>query len=271
VTRQERTARATRKAAEQAETIIAEATSKARRGDQDKRCPVCRTVGDLAWLKANGHGKRCTSTPRVLAEAIGAQIDAKPRAKVTAGARVVRKPDAASDPLGAQCLELREQGLSWMAIGAKLGLPGAKSGAAAARKLYAAHTGQSHRAAPGLPKAPRARRHAAQVGSKASRRERVQLGTGLISDDMPDEAVVTLLAGKTIQWAIDLKRLADGRGEPEWAEQEAKVHPTYIRIEFGKLEERCVRFREHLGEDKHGNVISGPTRTVRLAAIHTVR
>jgi hypothetical protein len=255
--RQERAARATRKAAD---TIIAEATARATL----KRCPVCQTTGTVVELKAGGHGKVCTAS--------APQTDAKPRTKVSAGARVVVRLDNHSSDQGAECVELRGQGLSWMAIGKKLGLPGAKCGAAAARKLYQAHTGQSHRQAPALARTPRAsRRHAAQVGSKRDRREMVQLGTGLIAEDMPDDKVVELLAGKTIQWAIDLRRLADGRGEPEWSEQEARVHPTDLIIEFGKLEERCVRFREYGGEDKHGRPIAGPTRTVRLAAIHTVR
>lgn len=259
-TRQERTARTTKKAARQADTIIAEATARA---TGPKRCPVCRTTGTLAELKAGGHGKACTNTP---------QTDAKPRKVTAPTAKVHVRATGHSVDQGAQCVELREQGLSWMAIGAKLGLPGSKNGAGAARKLYAAHTGQSHKQAPSLARTPKtSRRHPAQVGSKASRREQVQLGTGVIPDDMPDDKVVEMLAGKTIQWAIDLRRLADGRGEPEWCEQEARVHPTDLIIEFGKLEERCVRFREYGGQDNHGRPIAGPTRTVRLAAIHTVR
>lgn len=270
--RQERAARASKRADQQADTIIAKSRERVlaetaglvpRRGDQDKRCPVCRKVGDLAWLKANGHGKACTAS--------APQTDAKPRAKATAGARVVRKPEAPSDPQGAKCAEMRALGLSWMAIGAALGLPGAKTGAAAARKLYAAHTGQSHTQAPGPTRAPRAsKRHAAQVGSKVSRREVVQAKGGFFSDDISEEAVLDLVCGRTIEWSIDLARLAGGKGEPEWADQDARVHPTdaYVKDVNG---ERCLNFRTLEGHYENGKPIAGPTRTVRLAAIHTVR
>lgn len=270
--RQERAARASKRADQQADTIITKSRERVlaeasglvpRRGDQDKRCPVCRTVGDLAWLKANGHGKACTAN--------APQTDAKPRAKAIAGARVVRKPETASDPQGAKCAEMRALGLSWMAIGAALGLPGAKTGAAAARKLYAAHTGQSHTQAPSPARKPRvSRRHAAQVGSKVARRQVVQRQGGFFSDDVPDEEVVALVHGKTVEWSIDIRRLAEGKGEPEWCDQEAKVHPTdvYVKEVNG---ERCLNFRTLEGRYEDGKPIAGPTRTVRLAAIHTVR
>lgn len=275
--RQERTARATRKAAQQASTIIEKATEAARLGAARdagvpvKRCPVCKATGTIAELKAGGHGKACTSTP-----ASAPQTDAKARTKVTAGARVRVRPDNHSSDLGAQCVEMRNNGSSWMAIGAALGLPGAKSGAAAARKLYAAHTGESHKSAPGITRAPRAsKRHAAQVGSKTSRREVVQRQGGFFSDDMSDDDIVALVHGKTIEWSIDLRRLAGGVGEPEWCDQDARVHPTdvYVREDNG---ERVLNFRTLEGwdePDKFGNSapIAGPTRTVRLTAIHTVR
>jgi hypothetical protein len=54
------------------------------------------------------------------------------------------------------------------------------------------------------------------------------------------------------------------------------VHPTDLIIEEGAEGERCVRFRTLEGwdePDKNGDSkpLAGPTRTVRLAAIHTVR
>lgn len=278
--RQERTASRTRKAASRADAIIAEATQRA----QLKRCK-CGAKGTTAELKAAGHPRTCATKlaeqewvaqrTEAIERAKAPQTDAKPRAKVTAGARVVTRPSGHSDEQGDRCVEMREQGASWMAIGAELGLPGAKTGAAAARKLYAAHTGESHRKAPGRIRAVK-ERHAATTGAKRDRREQVHFGTGLITDDMTDEQVVALLAGKAIEWAIDLRRLADGKGEPEWCEQEARVHPTDLIIEDGKLGERCVRFRTLEGwdePDRHGvsKPLAGPTRTVRLAAIHTVR
>lgn len=294
MTRQERTARATKKADQQADTIIAEATQRARtfaetareRAQQAKQCPVCKTRGTVAELKAAGHGKACTVTsgldaqlgPEYTGDAWqkgrrkAPQTDAKGRTKLTAGARVVTRPETHSDDLGARCVQMRdENAISWAAIGAALGLPGAKTGAAAARKLYAAHTGKSHTTAPGPTRAPRAStRHAAQVGSKVARREVVQRQGGFFSNDMGDEEVVALVHGKTVEWVIDLARLAGGKGEPQWAEQEARVHPTdvYVKEVNG---ERCLNFRTLEGHYEDGKPIAGPTRTVRLAAIHTVR
>lgn len=285
--RQERAARASKRADQQFGVIIGKATLAARAREaidsenaareQSKRCPVCKTTGTVAELKAAGHGKACSAKciecikPMRDCTCSTPQTDTKPRVKATAGARVVRKPEAASDPQGAKCAEMRALGLSWMAIGAALGLPGAKTGAAAARKLYAAHTGQSHTKAPSPARAPRAsKRHAAQVGSKVARREVVQRQGGFFSDDVPDEEVVALVHGKTVEWSIDLARLAGGKGEPEWADQEARVHPTdvYVKDVNG---ERCLNFRTLEGRYEDGKPIAGPTRTVRLAAIHTVR
>jgi hypothetical protein len=273
--RQERAARASQRATQQATAIIEKATARARQAIEVaedhvartraniKKCPVCGTTGTVAELKAAGHGKACTAS--------APQTDAKPR-KAASGTRVVRKAESThSVDQGAKCVEMRAGGASWMAIGAALGLPGAKNGAAAARKLYAAHTGQSHTQAPGIARAPRAsKRHAAQVGSKTSRREVVQQRGGLFSADMPDEEIVALVHGRTVEWSIDLARLAGGRGEPEWCDQEARVHPTdvYVREDNG---ERVLNFRTLEGHYDDGKPIAGPTRTVRLAAIHTVR
>jgi len=256
--RQERAARTSKRAAQQADTIIAEAIERA----QLKKCPVCQTTGTVAQLKADGHGKGCTSAP---------QTDAKPRTKATAGARVRVRPDNHSSDQGAQVVTMREEGMSWMAIGAKLGLPGAKTGAAAARKLYAAHTGQSHTQAPSPARKPRAsKRHAAQVGSKVARREVVQAKGGFFSSDTPDADIIALVHGRTIEWSIDLVRLAGGKGEPAWADQEARVHPTDVYVKEVN-DERCLNFRTLEGHYEDGKPIAGPTRTVRLAAIHTVR
>lgn len=252
--RQERTARTTKKAVAQAEAIISAPTEA---GYVAKRCPVCKASGSIAELRASGHGKNCTAEP--------------PVTKVTTTKRVVREPVDEQQALqGEKCEQMRNEGASWMAIGKALGLPGAKFGAAAARKLYAQHTGESHQKAPGLARKVSSR-HAATVGAKRDRRAQVHFGTGLIDEEQTDEQVLELLRGKTIVWSIDLKRLADGKGEPEWCDVEAKVHPDFIRVELvGPLHNRCVRFRELLGMDD-GKPISGPTRTVRLAAIHTVR
>lgn len=290
--RQERAARASKRADQQADTIIAETTERVtgktarahRLTDEEaldrrmrdsaairgvpmptKQCPVCKTRGTVAELKAARHGKACTAK--------APQTDAKARTHAR-GTRVVVKP--ASDPQteqGAEVVRLRkDEQLSWMAIGAKLGLSGAKNGAANARKIYAAYTGQSHKAAPTTARAPRnnSKRHAAQVGSKTARREVVQARGGFFTEDTTDEEVVALVHGKTIEWSIDLARLAGGKGEPQWADQEARVHPTdvYVKEVNG---ERCLNFRTLEGHYEDGKPIAGPTRTVRLAAVHTVR
>lgn len=273
-TKQERTARASKRADQQAATIIGKATLAARAQEAIdsenaaraslKRCPVCGATGTVAELKAGGHGKRCTTS--------APQIDAKPRKATGAAARVVRKPAPPSDDQGAECVRLRDdEHLSWMAIGEKLGLPGAKNGAAAARKLYAASAGRSHKTAPALARKGRvSTKHAAQQGSKVARREVVQAKGGFFSADTPDEEIVALVHGRTVEWSIDLARLAGGKGEPQWADQEARVHPTDVYVK-GVNGERCLNFRTLEGHYEDGKPIAGPTRTVRLAAIHTVR
>jgi hypothetical protein len=97
---------------------------------------------------------------------------------------------------------------------------------------------------------------------------------------MPDEEVEALLVGRTIEWAIDLARLTDtapdtwGSEDRRWCKQEARVHPEDKWVYVGEQDKegnRLVRFREYLGRDQHGNLMAGPTRTVRVDAIYTVR
>jgi hypothetical protein len=167
---------------------------------------------------------------------------------------------------------MRDEGKSWVAIGAALGLPGAKSGAGAARKLYAQHWGsysgtQAVRARKAAPPAA-----SAKASPRYERVEKVVSGEDLFAS-MTDNEVMAYVCGKTVVWLIDLRRLAHGKGEPGYSEMEARVHPTDAIIEPGAAgpDERCLRFREYWGNDDRGKPISGPTRTVRLSAIHTVR
>lgn len=240
--RQERTARATKRAAEQAEAIIEKATERA----AVKKCPVCGERGTVARLREGGHGRACPLTPITYEDLI---------------------PEEA-----ATCKKMREEGKSWMAIGATLGLPGAKNGAAAARKLYAQYYGSY--AETKVATKPKKEKPAAagNNGPRYARVEKVINGENLFAS-MSDRQVEEYVAGKTIVWLIDLRRLAGGKGEPAFSEQDAQVHPTDLLIEAGVRgpDDRCLRFRQLLGEDKHGRPISGPTRTVRLTDIHTVR
>ena len=97
------------------------------------------------------------------------------------------------------------------------------------------------------------------------------LGEHVIPEDMPDEEVVAMLAGRWIEWGVNLADLCPG--PDEWYNHEARVHPEYCIVdeEPAKDGSRTLRFREFLGRDERGNLLSGPTRTVRLRSIHTVR
>lgn len=104
-----------------------------------------------------------------------------------------------------------------------------------------------------------------------SRKAAVREGWGVIPRGQTEAEVEEFLRGKKIRWSIDLQRLAGGKGDPYFAEEEARVTPDADFVLYEEINgAACVRFREVLGMDKEGNPISGPTRTVRLAAIHTV-
>lgn len=269
MSRQERTARATARASAQAEQIIEEAVRKV-------RCRGCGTRGAPDALKAAGHGRNCKA----------AEVDDKaaPRQVHT---RVAPAVDA---DLAAECKRLRDgQGMAWWAIGAKLGLPGAgtsaangKSGAARARALYRQANGgtppprtRAERAPSTNPRAPR---HAGNSGSKLERKLTLVEKGHVIPADMDDEAVVAMVAGRTIEWAINLADIWPG--EDHWMNMEARIHPVDCIMEEEPCKRdgsRVLRFREFLGYDDDrrsttfGQPLGGQTRTVRVNAIHTVR
>jgi hypothetical protein len=207
---------------------------------------------------------------------------AKPRKPRT----VETSTDSGADPQAAECVRLRDElHLSWMAIGAKLSLPGSKSGAANARRLYKAGTGvkpQGTVAGKGVSKGPRTPKHAGNEGPKVDRKLALMEKGHVLPLDLTDEEVVALVAGKTIEWGINLATLCPG--PDQWCNQEARVHPTDVLIQLYddetpelSLGSRVLRFREFLGyesdkrSDRYGEAIGGNTRTVRVNAIHTIR
>lgn len=269
--RQERTAKATKRAAAQADAIIEAAVRKV-------RCKGCGTRGTVDELRVAGHGADCKAS----------QTAAKPTSRRTRVRVAEPAGSAGSDGLAAECKRLRdEHGLSWMAIGAKLSLPGSKNGAARARALYrAANGGNPHQSTRAVrrsdpdraPRAPRTPRHAANSGSKVERKLRLLEQGHVIPEDTTDEAVVALVAGRTIEWGVNVARF--GGGDDHWVNLEARVHPTDVGIfeeDYTPEGERVLRFREFLGFDDDrksstfGKPLGGPTRTVRVNAIHTVR
>jgi hypothetical protein len=185
---------------------------------------------------------------------------------------------------------LRDGGMAWWVIGQKLGLAGAassasepeaKRGAGRARTLYAAanrgevpRTNKPRAGATVRPTGP------GRGGTVTSRKEQLVNEGHVIPRDMPDEEVEALLCGRTIEWAIDMARLTGttpeswGTDDARWCKQEAKVHPESKWVYVGeedKYGNRVVRFREYLGRDNQGNLMAGPTRTVRVDAIYTIR
>lgn len=267
--RQERTARVTRRATAQAEKIIADRTAEATRV---VRCRGCGERGTAATLKAEGHGAGCKR----------AQTPAKPTTAAPAPRHIPKQRSSVEVDQAAECRRLRdEQGMAWWLIGKTLGLPGAgdsaatgKGGAHQARRLYAS-TGKE------VPRTRAPRGKAAEVkgpgqaGTKTERKTALTLGEHVIPEDLPDEEVVALVRGRAIEWGVNLADLCPG--QDEWYNYEARVHPEDVMVdeEPAKDGSRTLRFREFYGyeEDRNGDrkPVAGPTRTVRLRAIHTVR
>lgn len=270
--KQERAARATKAAAAKAEKIIGEATAKA------VTCKGCQVRGQRLGDKVKiVHKAGCA----VAAKRQATQPTQKAAAPKKAVAATRTAPAPRSSPendLAAECRRLRdEQGMAWWLIGKTLGLPGAgnsaatgKGGAHQARRLYAS-TGKevprtrAPRGKAAEPKGP------GQVGTKTERKIALTLGEQVIPEDLTDEEVVLLVRGRWIEWGVNLADLAPG--PDEWYNHEARVHPEFVMVdeEPSKDGSRTLRFREFLGRDQYGNLMSGPTRTVRLRAIHTVR
>lgn len=185
---------------------------------------------------------------------------------------------------------LRDSGLAWWIVAQRLGMTGdaktasdpeAKRGAGRARSLYASvnqgEVPRSHAIRKGTTPKPTG---PGQAGTLLSRKEAVVRDGHVIPRDMPDEDVEKLLVGRTIQWVIDLARLTEtdpntwGPEDRRWCPQEARVSTDEQWVYVGEEDSkgnRLVRFREHLGRDKDGKLLSGPTRTVRVDAIFSIR
>jgi hypothetical protein len=250
--RQERTARRTKQAEATAEEIL--------RQHQDRLYAHRSTQKRLP----EGHPRKATATP---AKA--------PRATRTAPAGSSATVDSEAD-VAAEVRRLRdEEGLSWVQVGAKLGLPGAKSGAASARKLYAS-TGADYRTT-AVKKttrtSPPRREPKAKAPTRTETKMRVRGGEHLIPLDTPDAEIVAMLRNRHIRWSINVADLCDGKGggEPVFSEQEATVHPDGLRVERGDdgSYEPYVHFRE-MHATREGPVAAS-FRTVRLSSIHDVR
>jgi hypothetical protein len=200
-------------------------------------------------------------------------------------------PSAAGEPDPQEVKRLRDGGMAWWVIGQRLALSGpatsagepeAKRGAGRARALYAAanrgevpRTNKPRAGATVRPTGP------GRGGTVTSRKEQLVNEGHVIPRDMPDEEVQALLAGRTIEWAIDLARLTGttpeswGTDSKRWVTNDAKVHVDERWVYVSTDEdtgERTVRFREYAGFDtdrqKH---MSGPTRVVRVDSIFTIR
>ena len=219
--------------------------------------------------------------------AMRAKIAARKAAQIVEEAteRVVASRPA-SPPQGdmaiaAEVKRLRDEGkLSWMAIGAKLSLPGSKSGAGTARRYYAM-TGEVPRSqAPRKGSTPKPSGPASRGVPAYLRKERLVRDGHVIPRDMPDEEVEALLVGRRIEWAIDLAKLTNtdpetwGPEDRRWVPQEGKVHvdPQWVKVVRDEdTEERVLYFREYAGYDSdRGKHMSGPTRVVRVDSIYTV-
>lgn len=220
--------------------------------------------------------------------AVRARLAAKRAARIVEEAteRVVAArpspapPQASSELAQAQEVKsLRDSGMSWMAVGAKLGLPGSKNGAGTARRYYAmANSGVVPRTnAPRKGVTPKPQGPASRGVPAYLRKERLVREGHVIPRDMPDEEVEALLVGRRVEWAIDMARLTEtdpntwGPEDGRWVKQEAKVHPDLKWVKVVEEDHgRVVYFREYLGRDNNGRQMAGPTRVVRVDAIYTV-
>lgn len=248
MTRQERTARRGKRSSIEAQQIIE--TAKRRAQADPARAQRHRFEGAVAVDKAE---RRSTGTST---------------------------PTEANSPstvdLGPECVRLRDvEGLSWVQIGSKLGLPGSKSGAANARKLYAS-TGRDYRSAGTVKREPRqtsdTRERRPRPEGKTMVRARVRSGEHhLIPQDTPDTEIGLQVSGRLIKWSIDVSRLCGGEvGEGPFLDQQAYVHPDGIvveRDEQGRYP--YLQFRE--GHPVQGQgLLPAAYRTVRLGSIYEI-
>ncbi len=236
------------------------------------------------------------ATEKVVGERLIGRAEAVQNVKDEAAARARNPRPAPSPPqndmeLALRVKELRDtQNMPWWRIGQELRLAGpattasdpiAKAGAGRARSLYAAanrgevpRTNKPRTGAVVKPTGP-------GRGGTVTMRKQMLVDQGhVIPRDMSDEEVQALVTGRTIEWAIDMARITNtdpatwGPEDGRWCKQDARVHvdPRWVYVYVDEdTGERIVRFREYAGRDDRGNHMSGPTRTVRVDAIYTIR
>jgi hypothetical protein len=259
--RQERVARRAKRAVADANKIIAQATNEARA--KRFRCTICKQVGPQGGIP---HLATCSK----------AQKPATPTRVAKPAPRPSPASSGGSVDLAARVREMRDGGgMAWRAIGIALELEGSNNGAGTARKLYAQTNGgtvpRTH--APRKGSTPKAQ-GPGRNGSELDRKIALAEGKVQFTDDMEDEAILDAVKGRVIKWAIDIKALSGGKGEQTWMTEEARVHPVYSIIDedLARNGSRTLRFREYHGVDPQtGRHLSGPTRTVRVWDIYTVR
>lgn len=259
--RQERVARRAKRAVADANKIVAAATAEVRA--KRFRCTICKAVGPQGGIP---HLDTCSK----------AQKPATP----TRAARPAQRPTPASSggsvDLAGQVRQMRDgDKMAWRAIGLALGLEGSNDGAGTARKLYGQTNGgvvpRTH--APRKGSTPKLQ-GPGRNGSELDRKIALAEGRSQFTDDMSDEEILAAVQGRVIKWAIDIKALSGGKGEQSWMTEEARVHPVYSIIDedLARNGSRTIRFREYHGVDPQtGRHLSGPTRTVRVWDIYTVR
>lgn len=219
---------------------------------------------------------------REAAEALAEWVDHGTKVKAADNASPPPPPQDPELATAQEVKRLRDEGqLSWMAIGAKLGLPGSKSGAGSARRYYAmVNQGEVPRSqAPRKGSTPKPSGPASRGVPAYLRKERLVRDGHVIPRDTPDEEVEAMLVGRRIEWAVDLAALTQtdpatwGPEDKRWKVEEARVHvdPQWVKVVPDDRWGRVVYFREYAGYDTdRRRHMSGPTRVVKVDAIYTV-
>lgn len=152
-----------------------------------------------------------------------------------------------------------------------------KGGAAFARKIYAAGFGEVPRSQVrnGTRSASREKNQDVRALKSQRKRDRVaavRAGVAVLREDMTDEEVVETLRGRIIGWHIDASAVGEVKGEnPEYLEVSTGVHKKWAKVEEHGGE-RCLVFKEWdpTAPIKYRGM-AGAIRIVRLKNIHTVR
>jgi hypothetical protein len=109
---------------------------------------------------------------------------------------------------------------------------------------------------------------------KMDRVAKVLAGEAVLREDMTDEEVVEMLRGRTIAWTVDVSKIGDPEKqgkEPQYLEQTTGVHRKWCKVETYSGD-RCVVFKEFdpLASTSYRG-LAGATRIVRIRQIHTIR